>query len=194
MARSERDCHLRHEILCRHAGENPGRAGMQPPSSPQLPDWLEEAVTWFVAPDRERSLKRLAVRLAAASAEHIPLRRLFAMEEPRKALADALRNLELPKDKGVLRLLDPGEFGPVKDLILDAESLSVLEFIVERFGVELVREVVARACAGEGPEAALPWLAAHPPPDGSVPPATVPELEAAWLDWVRPGFARLLVK
>ncbi|MCU0728173.1 MAG: hypothetical protein MUE73_20690 [Planctomycetes bacterium] len=75
-----------------------------------------------------------------------------------------------------------------------AECLSVLTFLVERFGVEFVREVVARACAGEGPEAALPWLAAHPPPDGSVPPATVPELEAAWLDWVRPGFARLLVK
>lgn len=141
------------------------------------PDWLDESAAMLCESKSGRDRYRAAM---AASAQFIPLRHLFKMRH--STFAPGFPVQPIPG-----RTPRPGFAAGGRGYLFYAESHSVSEFLLDRFGAPLYRKVLEVQLAGKPVEEALRWLRADrarkgEPVDGL--PASDGDLERAWLAWL----------
>jgi hypothetical protein len=179
-------CHL---LAATHADRRVrrGRGGGDGYGHADLPDWVDEMAAILCESPASRAVRRTYLR--SALDERIPLAELTTMEHPvsvaiqtRRAGSDPV--IEAGANVQVLRGEEAREF--LRNLnapLFYAQSLSLGEFLFEHGGAATLRTITEQLAAGRTLDEALVRAARAAP----ALPRSVPELEEAWVRWVRAG-------
>lgn len=175
-------CHLYVAAFARRVADAPTRGG-RAYGHAALPDWYDESIATLCESSASRAARRR--HLLDSEERRIPLSRFMRMPHPLSA-PEVLQRLRvdtstpgvhfIPAEQA--RELLPG--GGVAMFYAQAHSLG--EFIAERGGPRALHALGRALAKGQTPEQALAEAHRAAPEL----PATVADLEAAWLLWLEP--------